>query len=78
MPTKRRKVPPRRIGQDVPVWAQRLIEGELPVYDSPEHVDLVDWLYFDEPVAGLPPARSAEGWAIWTRAKEVTDADEEA
>jgi hypothetical protein len=73
--TKRRRIPPRRIGA-MPAWTQRLIEGEMPEIDTEEHGLMVGWVWLDEIVPGLPPGRSAEGWHIYTRAKEKAGADE--
>jgi hypothetical protein len=54
MPTKRRKVPPRRIGRPVPAWAQLLLAGERPDRRDPEvEVSMFGWLLGDA-IPGLP------------------------
>jgi hypothetical protein len=66
--TKRRRIAPRRIGQ-TPLWARRLMAGQLPPNDTDEHAELVGWLYFGEEIPGLPPGDSADAWHIWNAAK---------
>ena len=47
MPTKRRKIPPRRIGGGVLEWAKRLVEhGEEPPINSQAEVDYCGWLFW--------------------------------
>ncbi|MCC2663574.1 MAG: hypothetical protein K0S35_1496 [Geminicoccaceae bacterium] len=54
MPTKRRKVLPRRIGRPVPAWAQLLLAGKRPDRRDPEiEVGMFGWLLGDA-VPGLP------------------------
>jgi hypothetical protein len=68
--TKRRKIGPRAINRAVPNWVQRLVEhGEEPLLGSEGEIDLVGWLFWGEPVPGLPPIDTPEGWAIWDRRK---------
>jgi hypothetical protein len=70
MPTKRRKIPPRRIGGGTPQWARDLVErGVEPPTNSEAEVAYVGWLFFDESVPGLPPAESDEGWQIRSKIK---------
>jgi hypothetical protein len=71
MPTKRRKLPPRRINDPVPHWAARLLTGELPGRDGDDWEEFVSWKFFGDPVPGLPDPMSAEGRALWA----VRDAD---
>jgi hypothetical protein len=54
MPTKRTKIGPRKVNRDVPEWVMRYLEdGTEPEYDTPEHLQFVEWVFFDEPVPGL-------------------------
>ena len=70
MPTKRRKIPPRRIGGGVPEWAKRLVEhGEEPPTNSEAEVQYCGWLFWDEVISGLPPSESDEGWRIRSKIK---------
>jgi hypothetical protein len=59
--TKRRKIPPRRINEPAPLWAERLLAGERPdVRDLEVECGMLGWLIGDR-VPGLPPYDSAEG-----------------
>lgn len=64
MPTKRRKIGPRKINRDTPPWAVRFLEdGVTPKEEEdPEgHDQWVGWAFFGESVSGLPDERSPEG-----------------
>jgi hypothetical protein len=67
MPTKRRRIPPRRVNQAAPAWAARLMAGELPERDGDEWSEYVDWLYFGAEIPGLPDPMSYEGRQLWGR-----------
>jgi hypothetical protein len=68
VPTKRRKIPPRRINEPVPEWAQLLLAGEQPDRRDPEvEVGLFAWLIGD-PVAGLPDHDTIEAEQLIARA----------
>jgi hypothetical protein len=61
MPTKRRKIGPKRINQPMPLWAWQLLHGERPDRRDPEvESGLFGWLLGD-PVPGLPEYSSPEG-----------------
>jgi hypothetical protein len=65
MPTKRRRIGPKRINQAPPHWAWLLLNGERPDRSDPEvEVGLFSWLLGD-PIPGLPPYDSDEG--AWLR-----------
>ena len=69
MPTKRRKLPPARINQPTPAWAQRLVnEGVLPQEGEPGFDQYFGWAFMAEPVPGLPLSDSPEGSALWSNA----------
>ena len=72
MPTNRTRRRRPRLETKPPGWALRLLKGECPERDSEDGHTYFGWLYFDDPVPGLPPADSAEGRALWYRA---TNAD---
>jgi hypothetical protein len=60
MPTKRRKLGPRRINRPIPLWAAQLLAGERPDRRDPEtEAGLFAWLIGD-PIPGLPPRDSEE------------------
>jgi hypothetical protein len=61
MPTKRRKIPPRRLRQRSD-WVERyLATGEEPPDDGGRDRDeFLGWLFFDEPIPGLPAPWSDE------------------
>lgn len=62
MPTKRVRRLRRRRDHDVPRWARRLLEtGQRPERESEDFDAFVGWLYFHEPVPGLPDADTTEG-----------------
>lgn len=66
MPTnrQRRRRPVRHT--EVPEWARKLLEtGEKPPLDTAEHTAFVEWLFFDEPVPGLPHPKTEEGAKLW-------------
>jgi hypothetical protein len=68
MPTKRRKVPPRRIGRPVPDWAQQLIAGKQPDRRDPDvETGTFDWLLGDA-VPGLPDYDTPEADRLIERA----------
>jgi hypothetical protein len=70
MATKRKRLPRYRIGRDMPEWAVRLVElREEPPMNSQDDIAYFGWLFCDEPVVGLPPSESDEGWAIRHRVK---------
>jgi hypothetical protein len=62
MPTVRRKIAPTRVHQP-PQWALDLLAGKRP---RPEA--MAGWLFFNDPIVGLPPARSPEGEQLLARA----------
>ena len=69
MPTKRRRILPKRIGRQVPEWAKQLLAGRLP----PEPADCegyIGWRWFDEDTPGLPSSTSDEGLALIAAAQE--------
>ena len=67
MPTKRRRIGPKRINQPVPLWAQQLLNGERPDRRDPEvEAGTFAWLLGD-PVPGLPPYDSDEGASLRER-----------
>jgi hypothetical protein len=72
MATKGRKIPPTRINEPTPAWAQRLLAGERPERDSADDIEFFGWAFCGDAVAGLPPAKTPEGYQIWSRA---TNAD---
>jgi hypothetical protein len=72
MPTKRRKILPKRINQPVPQWAQDLLEGRMPPNDCD---GFVDWYFFGDTVQGLPSALSNEGVDLVAEARKPS-ADE--
>jgi hypothetical protein len=74
MATKRRKIPPRRINEPTPLWAQRLLAGERPERDSAEDVEFFNWAFCGDPVPGLPPADSPEGYQLWSSATRADEA----
>lgn len=54
MPTKRRKIRPRRIGRQIPSWATQLLAGEPPDRRDPEvESGTFAWL-IGEAIPGLP------------------------
>jgi hypothetical protein len=63
VPTKRRKLPHKRI--DAPAWAVRLLAGERPVAGTPDFDGYFGWLFCGDQVAGLPDPMSPEGWPLW-------------
>jgi hypothetical protein len=65
VPTKRRKIPPKRINEPVPAWAERLPGGKRPQYGTGKHDDYIGWLYFGDRVPGLPDPMSPEGVVLW-------------
>jgi hypothetical protein len=68
MPTKRRKIPPRRIGRPAPAWAQLLLAGERPDRRDPEvESGMFGWLLGDA-VPGLPDYDTLEAAQLIERA----------
>ena len=67
MPTNRPRRRRPRIDNQIPPWAERLLAGEPPERDSEEGHSYFGWLYFDDPVPGLPPPDSDEGRALWNK-----------
>jgi hypothetical protein len=65
LPTKRRKIPPKRINELMPAWAERLLAGERPAPGSDDEQAMVGWQYFGDPVSGLPDPMSEEGYRLW-------------
>jgi hypothetical protein len=74
VPTKRRKIPPRRIGGAMPEWARRLVEtGEEPPRDGGAvESEYFGWLFLGEPIPGLPPHGSEE-WKAICRGRRYAD-----
>jgi hypothetical protein len=61
VPTKRRKIVPRRVNGPVPEWAARLLAtGERPEWNTEDHDAFAGWFLGDE-VPGLPDAHSPAG-----------------
>jgi hypothetical protein len=66
---KRRKIPPRRIAEPVPFWAQQLRAGIEPDRSDPEVEDgLFGWL-LGERVPGLPDYDSDRAERLRARAR---------
>jgi hypothetical protein len=62
MPTKRRKIGPRRIKRPIPFWCAQLLAAQRPDWGPETEQGLFDWLVGDrDDELGLPPWESAEG-----------------
>jgi hypothetical protein len=76
--TKRRKIPPRRVGLVMPEWAWHWLRtGEEPGAHDPGHDQFFGWQYCGEEVPGLGRLRTAEDHArVAELRKEVRRADQ--
>jgi hypothetical protein len=74
VPTKRRKVPHKRINEPTLAWAERfLATGEEPPDDGGRARDeYLGWLFFGETVPGLPDPLSKEGRRLRGRNADQT------
>ena len=54
MPTKRRKIPPRQIGRELPAWAwDWLRAGQEPAEHDRGYDEFFGWRFCGEEIAGL-------------------------
>jgi hypothetical protein len=78
MPTKRRRIGPKRINQPMPMWAWQLLNGERPDRRDPEvEAGMFAWLLGD-PIPGLPDYETAEAHRLRDRSEAGSDADQAA
>lgn len=65
MPTTRRKITRNRVKQSAPDWVAAFRDHQQAPPDGSEGRDsFIGWLFFDEPVPGLPEPDSREAYAL--------------